>query len=126
MKLKLTLFLLISSLFCFAQDNAKFPKGYLPVKYLDELDGNWVVNNDVLKIDTVEMTIQFNDGMIMDLDYNTLPEYNHFYIYGRIPTINLNEIGRLIFRSRVRLSPDKKKIHLDRVDGGVSNIYLKM
>ena len=126
MKLRLTLIFLLGSLICYSQDNAKFPRGYLPVKYLDELDGNWAANDDVLKIDTVEMTIQFNEGMIMDLDYNTLPEYNHFYIYGVTPTINLGETGRSIFRTRVRIHPDGDKIHLDRVDGGVSQVYLKM
>ena len=64
--------------------------------------------------------------MIMDLDFNTLPEYNQFYIYGVTPTMNLNEKGRSMFRSRVRLSPDKEKIHLDRVDGGISQVYQKM
>ena len=109
------------SIFTFSQDNSKYPSGYIPVKSLNELDGNWKYGSDLLKINTSVKSIQFNDGMKLYLDHNKLPAYNQFYIYGRIG----NADGTPIIRSRVRLSPDRKKIHLDRIDGNKSNIYTK-
>lgn len=113
--------IILFSTLIYSQDNSKYPSGYIPVNSLSELDGNWKYGSDLLKINTVSKSIQINDGMKMYLDYNKLPQYNQFYIYGRIG----NENGSPIIRARVRLSPDKTKIHLDRVDGGVSNIYTK-
>jgi len=109
------------SIFTFSQDNSKYPSGYIPVKSLTELNGNWRYGSDLLKINTSAKSIQFNDGMKLYLDFNKLPAYNQFYIYGRIG----NADGTPIIRSRVRLSPDRKKIHLDRIDGNTSNIYTK-
>lgn len=107
--------------YSYSQDSSNYPDGYVPVEALSDLNGNWKYGNDILKIDTKKNSIQFNDGMKMFLDHATLPAYKSFYIYGRIGNID----GRAIFRSRVRLSPDRKKIHLDRVDGGASNIFIK-
>ena len=121
MKKILLAFLLIITTNILAQDTSKYPKGFVPVKTLSELNGNWKSNDDLLKIDTSSKTIQFNDGMKFYLDFAQHSEYNQFYIYGRIK----NKKGTPFVRARVRLSADKNKIHLERLDGNSSNIYIK-
>ena len=105
----------------FAQDNSKYPKGFIPIKNLSELNGDWKFNDDLLKINVSEKTINFNDGMKLYLDFAKHSDYNQFYIYGRIK----NKSGKPIIIARARLSNDKKKLHLERLDGNSSNIYTK-
>ena len=119
---KLILLLLFIPLVSFGQNEAKYPKGYQNIKDINHLEGSWVYSDDTIKIDTKKKTIQINDGMVMYLTSGAVEEYEQFYIFGRVGSSN----GTPIFRSRVRLSPDKKMMHLDRVDGNQSNIYKKV
>ena len=119
---KIILLLLFIPLVSFGQNEAKYPKGYQNIKDINHLEGSWVYSDDTIKIDTKKKTIQINDGMVMYLTSGAVEEYEQFYIFGRVGSSN----GTPIFRSRVRLSPDKKMMHLDRVDGNQSNIYKKV
>jgi hypothetical protein len=103
------------------QDKSKYPDGFISVESMSELNGNWSYNDDLLKIDADKKSIQFNDGLKFYLDSAYHSEYKQFYIYGRVN----NKNGNAILRARVRLSPDKKKLHLERLDGNISNIYTK-
>lgn len=93
---------------------------FMPVNSISEINGNWKYSDDLLKIDVSNKTIQFNDGMKMNLEYSS--ESEGFFIYGRIG----NSTRRLILRGIVKISPDKQKIYLDRIDGGISNTYNKV
>ena len=104
------------------QDKSKYPDGFISVRSMSELDGNWRYNDDLLKIDTNKKSIQFNDGLKFYLDSAYHSEFKQFYIYGRVN----NKNGNAMLRARVRLSPDKKKLHLERLDGNISNIYKKI
>ena len=119
---KLSILLLFIPFISFGQNESKYPIGYQNVNDISQLEGHWNYNDDTIKIDTKKKTIQINDGMIMHLTTGEVKEYEQFYIFGRIGSPN----GTPIFRSRVRLSPDKKMMHLDRVDGNQSNIYKKI
>ena len=79
------------SIFTFSQDNSKYPSGYIPVKSLTELKGNWKYGSDLLKINTSAKSIQFNDGMKLYLDYAKLPAYNQFYIYIAFSTYSISK-----------------------------------
>jgi len=103
------------------QDKSKYPEGFISVKSMSELNGNWSYNNDLLKINTNKKSIQFNDGIKFYLDSAYHSEYKQFYIYGRVN----NKSGNATLMARVRLSPNKQKLHLERLDGGISNIYTK-
>jgi hypothetical protein len=103
------------------QDKSKYPEGFISVKSMSELNGNWSYSDDLLKINSNKKFIQFNDGMKFYLDSAYHLEYNQFYIYGRVKDKN----GNALLRARVRLSSDKQKLHLERLDGNISNIYTK-
>jgi hypothetical protein len=118
---KLLYLLIFISTTLFAQDDSKYPKGFIPIKNISEVNGNWKFSDDLLKINVSQKTIQFNDGMKLYLDFAENPDYNQFYIYGRIK----NKKGRPIVIARARISNDKNKLHLERLDGNSSNIYTK-
>ena len=121
MKNLLLVILFFISTTLFAQDDSKYPKGFIPIKNLSELNGNWKFNDDLLKINVSEKTIQFNYGLKLYFDFAENPDYNQFYIYGRIK----NKNGKPIVIARARISNDKNELHLERLDGNSSNIYAK-
>ena len=81
---------------------------------INDLDGSWKHNDDVLYIDIKKLTIKFNDGLEMKLKYGNVVD--DFYIYG--------EVGKSsILKAKAFISTDKEEIYLERLDGGVSNSY---
>jgi hypothetical protein len=54
MKKVLLAFLLIITTNILAQDTSKYPKGFVPVKTLSELNGNWKSNDDLLRLILVQ------------------------------------------------------------------------
>lgn len=101
-------------------------ENFKPVKSILDINGEWLLDggSDVIFFDSYNRVIKWNSGPEMKMDFidaTNRPDYpkKEFYVYGTIGSTK-------IFRTRILINKNKKKIYLDRVDGGVSNYYYRV
>jgi len=104
---KVVLFILVLSLIsCGTSD------GFKKAESIEQLDGEWIGGNDVLKIDAKQNTIQFNDGSIQKVS----TEDDGFYFF-----INAFTGNTETFAGSIEIKDNE--IRVDRIDGGIDMVY---
>ena len=88
--------------------------GFKKAESLNQLNGQWIGGDDILKINAKEQTLQFNDGSIQKV----FTEDDGYYFF-----INAYTGNTETFAGSVEIKGDEIKI--DRIDGGVDMIYKK-
>ena len=88
--------------------------GFKKVNSLDHLNGEWVGGSDILKINSKDKTLQFNDGSIQKIS----TEDDGFYFF-----INGYTGNTETFAGSIEINKDE--IRIDRIDGGVDLTYKK-
>ena len=86
--------------------------GFKKVNSLDQLNGEWVGGSDILKINSTEKTLQFNDGSIQKIS----TEDDGFYFF-----INGYTGNTETFAGSIQINEDE--IRVDRIDGGVDMTF---
>lgn len=86
--------------------------GFKKVNSLDQLNGEWVGGSDILKINSTEKTLQFNDGSIQIIS----TEDDGFYFF-----INGYTGNTETFAGSIEINKDE--IRIDRIDGGIDMTY---
>lgn len=88
--------------------------GFVKVSNIQQLDGNWKYGDDLLKINSSQKTIQFNDGAIQRLTFED--DGYFFFVNGYIGNSEA-------FAASIEINENQIKV--DRIDGAADLIYIK-
>lgn len=88
--------------------------GFVKVSNIQQLDGNWKYGDDLLKINSSQKTIQFNDCAIQRLTFED--DGYFFFVNGYIGNSEA-------FAASIEINENQIKV--DRIDGAADLIYIK-
>lgn len=88
--------------------------GFVKVSNIQQLDGNWKYGDDLLKINSSQKTLQFNDGAIQRITFED--DGYFFFVNGYVGNSEA-------FAASIEIKENQIKV--DRIDGGLDITYTK-